>query len=159
MKTLFPTFLLLLGIAALPTHAQAPSDEFTPAQQPAAVPEYVYCEIIYHHLPNPWGGSVAFDFGQETGSWRYDLLTDSEGNELLFNSGIQALNYMIGRGWEFVQVYSSGEKNEHIHVLLRIATDKLPETALATALAEPRNNAKAKGRKKARMAESDQTEP
>lgn len=159
MKNRFPLFLLLLCSFALPTHAQAPSDEFNPAQQPAAVPEYLYCEIIYHHLPNPWGAPVAFDFGQATDYWRYNVLTDGEGNDLLFNSGIQALNYMTGRGWEFVQAYTSGEKNECIHALLRIATDKLPETALATALAEPRTNAKAKGKKKTRTAESDRTEP
>ncbi|MDE7304962.1 MAG: hypothetical protein K2N04_03500 [Alistipes sp.] len=92
--------------------------------------------------------SVIFDFGQETDYWRYNMLTDSEGRDLVFNSGIQALNYMVGRGWEFVQAYSSGEKDSYVHMLLRIATSKLPKEALAAALAAPGISNQAKRKKR-----------
>ena len=139
MKTLLPTFLLLLSLVALPTHAQAPSEDFSPAQQPAAVPNWLYCEIICFHLPVTGGRNVIFDFGQKTAFWRYEVLTDSEERAYQFESGIQALNYMTGRGWEFVQAYTSGEKNTQTHFLLRIATDKLPEEAVQSALTLPRS--------------------
>ncbi len=137
MKTRIAIFLLLLCGVALPVQAQQAAADCTPENSPAEAPRYLYCEIICNHLPRPRGTSVIFDFGQETDYWRYNMLTDSEGRDLIFNSGIQALNYMVGRGWEFVQSYSSGEKDSYVHMLLRIATSKLPEEALAEALATP----------------------
>ena len=140
MKIRFLTCLLFCGLA-LPVQARTQEPvaacEFNPGELPSAVPEYLYCRIISSHLPQPWGDTVFFDFGQETGYWRYNMLTDSEGGELVFNSGIQALNYMTSRGWEFVKDYTSGEKDSYVHMLLRIATSKLPEEALAEALATP----------------------
>ncbi len=164
MKIRFLTCLLFCGLA-LPVQARtqepATACEFNPGELPAAVPEYLYCRIISSHLPQPWGDTVFFDFGQETGYWRFNMLTDSEGGELVFNSGIQALNYMTARGWEFVQAYTSGEKNEYVHMLLRIAAAELPAPALSEALAEPRSTSgKAKGKKRDgnRPAENDNTE-
>lgn len=151
---------LFCGLA-LPMQAQEPARAFCPAELPAAVPEYLYCRIISSHLPRPWGDTVYFDFGQETGYWKYNMLTDSEGCELVFNSGIQALNYMTTRGWEFVQAYTSGEKNEYVHMLLRIAAAELPAPALSEALAEPRSTSgKAKGKKRGgnRPTENNDTE-
>lgn len=148
MKAWVAIFLLLV-CSVMPTQAQQPA--CLPEKSPAEAPRYLYCEIICNARPQPWGTSVIFDFGQETDYWRYNMLTDSEGNDLLFNSGIQALNYMTGRGWEFVQAYASGENNRDIHMLLRIAACKLPEEVLSHALAVPRRNpGKAKGRMKGR---------
>lgn len=64
---------------------------------------------------------MLFDFGQKTEVLKYNYLTDAAGNRLLFNSGIEALNYMVCRGWELVQAYTSGEENSLTHYLLRIA--------------------------------------
>jgi len=68
---------------------------------------------------------VLFDFGQKTEVLKYNYLTDAAGNRLLFNSGIEALNYMVCRGWELVQAYTSGEENSLTHYLLRIAPARL----------------------------------
>ena len=90
-----------------------------------ALPPYVYCEIMANHLPTHRDSGVLFDFGQKTGALKYNYLTDAAGNKLLFNSGIEALNYMVCRGWEFVQAYTSGENNSLTHYLLRIAPARL----------------------------------
>ena len=80
---------------------------------------------------------MLFDFGQKTEVLKYNYLTDAAGNRLLFNSGIEALNYMVCRGWELVQAYTSGEENSLTHYLLRIAPARLTaeqRTALLTPL-------------------------
>ncbi len=148
MKARIAIFLLLVCGVALPVQAQQAAADCAPENSPAEAPRYLYCEIICNARPQPWGVSVIFDFGQETDYWRYNMLTDSEGRDLVFNSGIQALNYMTARGWEFVQSYSSGEKDNYVHMLLRIATSKLPEEALAKALAAPGISNQAKRKKR-----------
>ena len=95
------------------------------------------CEITAHHLPTHRNNGVLFDFGQKTEVLKYNYLTDAAGNRLLFNSGIEALNYMVCRGWELVQAYTSGEENSLTHYLLRIAPARLTaeqRTALLTPL-------------------------
>ena len=101
------------------------------------LPPHVYCEITAHHLPTHRNNGVLFDFGQKTEVLKYNYLTDAAGNRLLFNSGIEALNYMVCRGWELVQAYTSGEENSLTHYLLRIAPARLTaeqRTALLTPL-------------------------
>lgn len=102
------------------------TEENPAAEQSAAVDTtYVYCEIIAPHLPTS-GNQVIFDFGQQSHSLvRYNMLQDDEGRERDFNSGIEALNFMVCRGWEFVQAFTSGEKNSLTHYLLRIDPEKL----------------------------------
>lgn len=140
MKARIAIFLLLVCSVALPVQAQQAAADCAPENSPAETPRYLYCEIICNHLPLPRGTSVIFDFGQETDYWRYNMLTDSEGRDLVFNSGIQALNYMTARGWEFVQAWSSDEENQKTHMLLRIPASELPEETVAAALAAPRSS-------------------
>ncbi|MCM1151817.1 MAG: hypothetical protein NC209_07520 [Alistipes sp.] len=135
MKKLIPMLLGLLGTLPL----QAQDDLLSPERLPARIPDYLYCEIVCSHLPVTGGNSVIFDVGQKIGYWRYEILNDAEGRAYLFNSGIQALNYMTSRGWEFVQAYTSGEKHNKTHFLLRIASDELPEEAVRDMLALPRS--------------------
>ncbi len=87
---------------------------------------YVYCEIIANHLPTT-GKPVLLDFGQKTNALSYNKLCDENGEKLKFNSGIEALNYMVSHDWEFVQAYTSGEENNMVHYLLRIPTAQLNE--------------------------------
>ncbi len=135
MKKLIPLFCGLLGIIPL----QAQNAVLVPDRMPADMPAWLYCEIICSHMPVTNGNNVIFDFGQKTSFWRYEMLTDAEGRAYQFESGMQALNYMTCRGWEFVQAYTSGEENKQTHFLLRIAPDKLPEEAVRSALALPRS--------------------
>ena len=133
------TLILLTFLAcccAVPAKGQAPT-AFRPASIGAETPAWFYCEIIGSHLPGHRGNGVLFDFGQKTEAWAYNWLTDAEGRRLIFNSGIEALNYMVSRGWEFVQAYTSGEENQTAHFLLRIAASRLSEAGRETLLAAP----------------------
>lgn len=127
--------LLFCGIA--PSRGQAPA-VLQPANAEAKIPEYFYCEIIGNHLPTYRGDGVLFDFGQKTGAWAYNWLTDAEGRKLIFGSGVEALNYMVCRGWEFVQAYTSGDENQSTHFLLRIPASKLTDEEHRLLMAEPR---------------------
>ena len=100
----------LLLLAAL-TYAGFGSAQNVAADTVPALPPYIYCEIMADHLPTYRDSGVLFDFGQKVGATKYNYLTDAAGNKLLFSSGIEALNYMVCRGWEFVQAYASGDNN------------------------------------------------
>ena len=102
-----------------------------------ALPPYVYCEIIADHLPSHRENGVLFDFGQRVGAAKYNYLTDAAGDRLLFSSGVEALNYMVCRGWEFVQAYTSGDHNDLTHYLLRIAPARLTAEQRAALIAPP----------------------
>lgn len=137
--------LLFCGIA--PSRGQAPS-VLQPASAEAKIPEYFYCEIIGNHLPTYRGDGVLFDFGQKTEAWAYNWLTDTEGRKLVFGSGVEALNYMVSRGWEFVQAYTSGDENRSTHFLLRIATSKLTDDEQKVMLTPPKSQPEVKKNKK-----------
>ena len=149
-KRLLLAALLLFGTAA--THrlrAQNGTTEFRPADVPAAVPPYVYCRIICRSNLSWAEENVFFDFGQPTGAWSFNYLSDSEGRPYLFHSGIQALNFLVARGWEFVQAFSTGKEAEHTHLLLRIDPARLPQEVVAQLLAEPPHKPTAAERKNA----------
>ena len=127
---------ILFLLAAL-AYAGLGSAQSIEADTLPTLPPHVYCEITAHHLPTHRNNGVLFDFGQKTEVLKYNYLTDAAGNRLLFNSGIEALNYMVCRGWELVQAYTSGEENSLTHYLLRIAPARLTaeqRTALLTPL-------------------------
>ena len=115
---------ILFLLAAL-AYAGLGSAQSIEADTLPTLPPHVYCEITAHHLPTHRNNGVLFDFGQKTEVLKYNYLTDAAGNRLLFNSGIEALNYMVCRGWELVQAYTSGEENSLTHYLLRIAPARL----------------------------------
>ncbi len=99
--------------------------------------QYVYCEIIANHLPTT-GKPVLFDFGQKIDNiWAYNKLRDENGVKLKFNSGIEALNYMVSRDWEFVQAYVSGKDSDMLHYLLRIPVAQLTDEWRAAMLTPP----------------------
>ncbi len=135
--------ILLLALAAgiMPCRAQ----RALPAPVPTT-PEYLYCEIVAEAEPAFAKSAVIFDFGQRTEAWRYNYLTDAEGNAYRFNSGVEALNYMVGRGWEFVQAFVSGKEGATKHYLLRLPLRTLDEATRERLLAEP-GTRKGSGRK------------
>lgn len=122
-------FLLLVAVfCCTTTSAQLCSQTTTPSTTGVLpLPDYAYCEIICSHLPSYKGDGVLFDFGQKTDAMSYNWLKDAKGSKLIFNSSIEALNYMVRQGWEFVQAYTSGEENKSTHYLLRIPTSHLTE--------------------------------
>jgi hypothetical protein len=67
---------------------------------------------------------VTIDFGQKRAkNEKHQSLVDEKGNNIKFNSKIDALNYMHSLGWEFLQAYtevggSDGDTHSQIHWLL-----------------------------------------
>ena len=65
------------------------------------------------------------DFGQERAKplLNQNVLVDAQGEDIVFNSKIDALNYMDSLGWNFLQAYTSvdgskGSTSSKIHWLL-----------------------------------------
>lgn len=137
---------ILFLLAAL-AYAGLGSAQSIEADTLPTLPPHVYCEITAHHLPTHRNNGVLFDFGQKTEVLKYNYLTDAAGNRLLFNSGIEALNYMVCRGWELVQAYTSGEENSLTHYLLRIAPARL-HRGTAHSAAHPAPRGESETRKK-----------
>ena len=68
--------------------------------------------------------SIEIDFGQENKFFSSDKdtrLKNSEGKNMVFNSMIDALNFMTQNGYEFVQAYAFSVNNSQnvYHYLLR----------------------------------------
>lgn len=143
---LFAAMLSIFG-GFTPSQGQEPS-ALHPASIEAGVPACFYCEIISNHLPSYRGDGVLFDFGQKTEAWAYNWLTDAEGHKLVFGSVVEALNYMVSRGWEFVQAYVSGNEHQTTHFLLRRASSCLSDTEKRLLLAEPRTHKEAPEKRK-----------
>lgn len=116
--------------------ARSASAKSPTAQNIAAdtLPGYFYCEISAPHLLVHRASDALFDYGQKTGAWKSNFLTDDQGNKLLFGSDMEALNYVIRQGWEFVQAYASGKG----HYLLRIVPERLTDAQRAGLLAPPK---------------------
>lgn len=72
-----------------------------------------YCEVKGIEQSFKSGLKIIFDFGTETSYNMWGDLSsklkfvDEKGNEIDFNSMVDAANYMVKRGWVFQQAYSS----------------------------------------------------
>lgn len=65
----------------------------------------VYCELI-----SVWGlrnTKMIVDFGTRdfNGRWREHIIVDEDGEEIIFKSSMDALNYMSVAGWSLEEVY------------------------------------------------------
>lgn len=49
--------------------------------------------------------TIQVDFGQETKLFSNNTLVDDKGEAIVFNSMVDAMNYMGKLGWEFEQAY------------------------------------------------------
>ncbi|MCL1937228.1 MAG: hypothetical protein FWF52_02395 [Candidatus Azobacteroides sp.] len=82
---------------------------------------YVYCELVGTSKLFSSKVNVQADFGQQTSFWKgVDYLKDENGKKIVFNSMVDAMNFMGTQGWEFVQAYviTSGQQNVY-HWLLK----------------------------------------
>ena len=83
----------------------------------------VFCEIVERGASGK-SVKVNIDFGQKREkAERQQSLVDKNGKNIIFNSKIDALNYMHSLGWEFLQAYtevsgSDGDASSQIHWLL-----------------------------------------
>lgn len=72
-----------------------------------------FCEIKGIEKELSAGLKVVFDFGNSPvysiwgGLKSKQKLVDDTGQEIKFNSMVDAANYMAGKGWQFQQAYSS----------------------------------------------------
>ena len=85
--------------------------------------ERVFCEIV-EVKSSKKSVKVTIDFGQKREkTQKQQSLVDKNGENIIFNSKIDALNYMHSLGWEFLQAYtevggSDGDTHSQIHWLL-----------------------------------------
>lgn len=83
----------------------------------------VFCEIVERKAKGK-SVKVTIDFGQKREkTQKLQSLVDENGENIIFNSKIDALNYMHSLGWEFLQAYtevggSDGDTHSQIHWLL-----------------------------------------
>lgn len=90
------------------------------------VGNYSYCELVGSQQFMSNKVTVAVDFGQET-KWFQDkrMIDEKTGKPKVFNSMVDALNYMGGSGWEFVQAYivTMGQQNVYHWMLRKIENE------------------------------------
>ena len=114
-------FILLVGILlSVTAFAQTKQESYK-----------VYCEIIgeTHMLSSKV--DVELDFGQAYSFWSSDRrLYDENGKKIVFNSMLDAANYMARRGWELEQAFpvvsiSSGDSGspEYHWIMSKMVTD------------------------------------
>ena len=62
--------------------------------------------------------SIEIDFGQNTkffSSGKETRVKDAKGNNMIFNSMIDALNFMSANGYEFVNAYAITMGNQNVY--------------------------------------------
>lgn len=62
--------------------------------------------------------TVTVDFGQAVSFWRSNRdtkLVDDNGKDIVFNSMVDAMNFMGERGWHFMQAYVITEGNQNVY--------------------------------------------
>ena len=72
--------------------------------------------------------TVTVDFGQEVSFLKQSKdtkLVDEQGNDIVFNSMVDAMNFMSKRGWDFAQAYvvTDGGQNVYHWLLKKEVTD------------------------------------
>ena len=92
--------------------------------------EYIYCQIVGTGKILSNKVTVEIDFGQQTKLFTDKRLRDEKGNVVVFNSMVDAMNYMGSDGWEFMQAYvvtvDTGMSKQNVyHWLLKKRMDLL----------------------------------
>lgn len=82
---------------------------------------FIYCEILgtQKFLSNKV--TVTVDFGQNTKFGEDTRLRGEDGKVIIFNSMVDAMNWMGAQGWEFLQAYIVTIQNQNVyHWLLKL---------------------------------------
>lgn len=79
----------------------------------------VYCSIVGTGNFLQTKANIEIDFGQKQNYWKRDWLLDEKGEKIVFNSMIDALNYMNDYGWVLhsTMALSSGNKKVYHFVM------------------------------------------
>lgn len=96
------------------------------AQDP---PKFVYSEIVGTQKFLSQKITIIIDFGQKMSVWADQRLKDpTTGKARVFNSMIDALNYMGKQGWEFAQAYVVTIQSQNVyHYLMKKPFEDLDE--------------------------------
>jgi len=99
--------------------------------QPKSRDSYLYAELLGIAKLFSDKVNVSIDFGQNTTFFEDTRLRDENGKVIIFNSMVDAMNWMGSQGWEFVQAYvvTTGQQNVY-HWLLKLNTKQLTEEQL-----------------------------
>lgn len=89
----------------------------------------VYCELLGTQGLLTKKVTVSVDFGQQSKLFSNETLVDEQGKVIVFNSMVDAMNYMGRLGWEFEQAYvvtiGSGTSSSNVyHWLLSKVVDE-----------------------------------
>ncbi|MCL2329406.1 MAG: hypothetical protein FWC39_12955 [Bacteroidetes bacterium] len=88
--------------------------------------EFVYCQLVGQGKLFSNKVTVEFDYGQQAGFFADRRLMDENGKPIVFNSMVDAMNFMGADGWEFVQAYAVTTGNVNVyHWLLKKRVDLL----------------------------------
>ena len=93
----------------------------------------IYCELLGTQGLFTKKVTVSVDFGQQSRFFSNDTLVDEKGDVIIFNSMVDAMNYMGRLGWEFEQAYvvtlGSGSTSTNVyHWLLSKVVDEDGDT-------------------------------
>lgn len=121
-KLLLLVSFLILGLSAF-------AQDYTPAINDTPVPpkdSYIYCQIVGVSKLMSNKLVIMIDFGQEAKFFSDQRLRDENGKPIVFNSMVDAMNWMGNDGWEFVQAYvvTAGQQNVY-NWLLKLDLNKL----------------------------------
>lgn len=92
-------------------------------------PSFVYCEIVGYQKLMSNKVTIRIDFGEHMKAFASNRLSDpATGKPRVFNSMVDALNFMGKEGWEFVQAYNVpvGDIN-YFHYLMKKPFAELDE--------------------------------
>lgn len=97
---------------AAPVEAQSPRPPASTRPFEMAPTEYVYAELIGTRKAFSNNITVIIDYGQDSKLFAVERIVDPKtGKPKVFNSMIDALNFMSENGWEFVQAYVASANN------------------------------------------------
>lgn len=95
-----------------------------------------YCEVKGIEKELTSGLKIVFDFGNNpiysvwTGLKSKQKLVDEKGEEIPFNSMVDAGNYMSDKGWTFLQAYTSAYSGQAIVHWIFYKDAETPEDAV-----------------------------
>lgn len=117
MRKLF--LFTILIIVSFPLWAQ----DSTKANEKSS---YLYAELVGTAKLFSDKVTISIDFGQNTSYFEDTRLRDDTGKIIVFNSMVDAMNWMGSQGWEFVQAYVVTIQNQNVyHWLLKLNTNKM----------------------------------
>ena len=98
----------------------------------------VYCELLGTQKFMSTKVTISVDFGQERKFFGDNRMVDENGNVQVFNSMVDAMNYMGSLGWEFEQAYvvtvggGAGASNVYHWLLSKYVGEDGDQNALKT---------------------------